>query len=90
MSLVFATFASICTTKTMSTKKPLCFTYTNYLGETSERRVVAKFIWRGVTLWHREVCTFLHAYDIDRKADQDFVLSGILIPVLNIPDEQRC
>ena len=52
--------------------------YTNYRGETGDRRIVPQRIRFGSTEWHREEQWLLDAFDIDRKADRSFAVKDIL------------
>lgn len=53
------------------------FTYANYEGVVSARRVVPFGIWFGSTPWHKEKQWLLRAYDLDKGADRDFALVDI-------------
>jgi hypothetical protein len=48
--------------------------YTNYRGETSERRLTPKGLRYGASEWHREPQWLLTAYDWDKEADREFAL----------------
>lgn len=49
-------------------------TYTNYCGETAERRIIPFEVWFGSTEWHPEPQWLLRAYDCEKKAERDFAL----------------
>lgn len=49
-------------------------TYTNYRGETAERRIIPFEVWFGSTEWHPEPQWLLRAYDCEKKAERDFAL----------------
>lgn len=46
--------------------------YTNWRGETANRRIRIKGFWYGSTDWHPEDSLMLKAYDFDKKAERDF------------------
>ena len=53
----------------------LTFTYTNWRGETAERRVdPAVRLWFGSSEWHPEEQWFLQAFDMDKREERDFAL----------------
>lgn len=49
-------------------------TYTNYRGETADRKIIPSEVWFGSTEWHPEPQWLLRAYDCEKKADRDFAL----------------
>lgn len=53
---------------------PITLTYTNWRGETAERTIVPKRVWFGVTEWHPEPQWLLRAFDVEKRAERDFVL----------------
>jgi hypothetical protein len=53
---------------------PIKFTYTNYKGESSERRARFKALWFGTSWWHKEPQWFVHAEDLDKGERRDFAL----------------
>jgi predicted DNA-binding transcriptional regulator YafY len=52
--------------------------YTNYRGETADRRIIPIRIRFGSTKWHPEPQWLLEAFDVDRGADRAFALSDVL------------
>jgi predicted DNA-binding transcriptional regulator YafY len=52
--------------------------YTNYRGETAERRIVPICIRFGSTEWHPEEQWLLEAFDLDRDATRAFALKDVL------------
>lgn len=50
------------------------FIYTNYRGETAERRIIPLEVWFGSTDWHPEPQWLLKAFDCEKKATRDFAL----------------
>lgn len=50
------------------------FTYTNWKGETAERRAVPIYLFFGTTEWHKEPGWLLRAFDMDKLAERDFAL----------------
>lgn len=52
--------------------------YRNYKGEVRDRRVGPLFWWYGVNEWHKEPGWLLHAVDLDKGAERDFALGGML------------
>ena len=51
--------------------------YTNYRGETSDRRINPISIWFGATDYHTEKQWLLKAFDIDKKEYRDFAMCDI-------------
>lgn len=51
--------------------------YTNYRGETGERKIVPKKIWFGSTEWHPEEQWLLDTYDVEKQADRSFAMKDI-------------
>jgi hypothetical protein len=56
---------------------PLVFSYRNWRGEVSERRVIPIRVWFGATEWHPEPQWFLNANDLDKGETRDFALRDI-------------
>ncbi|SNY93405.1 hypothetical protein SAMN04515647_3700 [Cohaesibacter sp. ES.047] len=55
----------------------LQFTYTNWRGVTSIRKVEPIFIWCGRTEWHPDPQWFLKAFDLEKNEMRDFALADI-------------
>jgi predicted DNA-binding transcriptional regulator YafY len=53
----------------------LRFSYTNYRGEVSLRRVRPISVWVGLTAWHPSEQRFLKALDLDKNEVRDFALT---------------
>lgn len=51
--------------------------YTNYKGETNNRKIIPNKIWFGSTDWHPKKQWLLDAYDIDKKANRSFAMKDI-------------
>jgi predicted DNA-binding transcriptional regulator YafY len=51
--------------------------YTNYRGETTDRRIIPKAIRFASTEWHPEEQWLLDAFDLDRGSDRSFALRDI-------------
>jgi hypothetical protein len=51
--------------------------YTNWKGETAERRIVPGAIWFGSTKWHPAPQFLLRAFDVDKSAVRDFALKDV-------------
>jgi predicted DNA-binding transcriptional regulator YafY len=51
--------------------------YTNYRGETGERKILPKKIWFGSTEWHPEEQWLLEALDVDKNEDRHFAMKDI-------------
>lgn len=62
-------------------------TYTNYRGETAERRIIPFEVLFGSTEWHQEPQWLLRAYDCEKKAYRDFALKDFGKPVA--PGDQK-
>lgn len=56
----------------------LKFTYTNYKGIKSERRVQPNNLWFGSTEYHKKKQWLLCAYDLDKEAFRDFALNDMV------------
>lgn len=52
----------------------LRFTYVNYRGETSRRRVKPTSIWFGSTQWHKEEQWLMRATDLEKDEVRDFAM----------------
>lgn len=52
-------------------------TYTNWRGETSDRRIQIKDIRYGSTEWHQEPQWLLIALDLDKGVDREFALKDM-------------
>lgn len=55
----------------------ITITYTNWRGETADRRIVAREFWFGNTNYHSEDQWLLEAFDLDRWAVRTFSLKDI-------------
>jgi predicted DNA-binding transcriptional regulator YafY len=62
---------------TVGENKAVRIVYTNYRGETGERRIIPKRIWFGATEWHPQAQWLVEAFDLDRQAERSFALSEI-------------
>lgn len=60
-----------------ATDRVVTIVYTNYRGETSERRIIPERIWYGATDWHPEEQWLLEAFDVGRSARRSFALLDI-------------
>ena len=58
-------------------KPPLRFIYTNWEGETRERKVIPVEIWYGKTDFHPKEQWFLKAIDVGKNAQRDFAINDI-------------
>jgi predicted DNA-binding transcriptional regulator YafY len=56
------------------TRRTITFTYTNYKGETDQRRVKPHNVSFEATEWHQEPQPLLEAYDLDRRAMRMFAM----------------
>jgi hypothetical protein len=59
-------------------EQPLIFTYCNYQGEVSVRRVVPERIEFTSTKWHPEAQWILHAFDFDKNAVRGFAMGDMI------------
>lgn len=55
-------------------QEPIQLTYTNWRGETSERKIIPIGVWFGSTDWHPEPQWLLKAHDCEKGAQRDFAL----------------
>ena len=53
---------------------PLLITYTNWRGETAQRRIIPQSVWFGATDWHPEPQWLLKAMDADKGEIRDFAM----------------
>lgn len=58
-------------------KSVVVIRYTNYRGETAERRIIPMRIRFGSSEWHPEEQWLLDAFDLDRGADRSFALKDV-------------
>jgi hypothetical protein len=58
----------------------LTIIYTNWRGETAERRIIPIKPWYGTTEWHPDPGWLIKAWDIEKDAERDFAWSGIAHP----------
>lgn len=54
------------------------FTYKNWKGETSERKLIPMNLYRGTTEFHKEEQLLLIAFDIDKKDIRTFAIKDII------------
>lgn len=57
---------------------PATFTYVNYKGVRTERRVMPLQLWYGRSDYYADPQWFIRAWDLDRNATRDFALQYIL------------
>lgn len=55
---------------------PVKVRYTNWRGETAERKIQPLYLWFGSTEWHPEPQWLITARDLDKGVERDFALSG--------------
>ena len=53
------------------------FTYTNWKGETKQRRAVLTCLWWGSNEWHKEPQLLVYGYDLDKKAPRTYAVKDI-------------
>lgn len=58
-------------------EKKVVVQYTNYRGETSNRRIEVAHVWYGATQWHTEPQWFAMAWDCDKREYRDFALKDM-------------
>jgi len=61
-------------------QRELTFTYTNYSGATTIRRVLPVAIRFGTSPWHPEPCWLLRARDLDADEEREFDMRNIQPP----------
>lgn len=59
------------------TKQEVLIFYTNYRGQTAERRIRPLRIWFGGNEWHPEPQWLLEAIDVEKGAERTFTLSSV-------------
>jgi hypothetical protein len=64
-----------------STEAPVTLTYTNWKGETAQRRIIPRRIWFGSTAWHPEPQWILTALDVDKDKERHFALKDFGQPI---------
>jgi len=57
--------------------QPLTIQYTNWKGDTRERRILPKAVRFGATKWHPEPQFLLRAFDVEKNAEREFALKDI-------------
>ncbi len=57
---------------------PVRFIYRNHRGEVATRHVIVLRFSFGESEWHPGPQVFLHAYDLDRRAERAFALKDII------------
>lgn len=62
----------------MDAESVVIIRYTNYRGETADRRIVPIRIRFGSTEWHPEPQWLLEAFDLDRGANRAFAMRDVL------------
>ncbi|WP_421983415.1 hypothetical protein [Roseibium sp.] len=67
----------------------LSFTYTNYRGETSQRRVKPLHLWHGSTEHHPKPTLLLCGLDLDKNAERDFKLTDIDMSTMRRTDAKE-
>lgn len=55
----------------------ISFTYTNWKGETKERRAVFTLLQWGCNEWHKEPQLLIYGYDLDKKAPRTYAAKDI-------------
>ena len=60
-----------------TTSPEIEFTYTNWKGETKERRAVLSSLWWGSNEWHPEPQLLAHGYDLDKKAQRTYAIKDM-------------
>ena len=63
--------------KAIEEAKEIRFSYTNYLGETSERRVMPLNLYEGVREYHPDFQWLLLAQDSDKNEIRNFAVKYI-------------
>jgi predicted DNA-binding transcriptional regulator YafY len=58
-------------------RKAVCIVYTNYRGETAQRRIVPQRVWFGATEWHPGEQWLLDAFDLEKGSPRSFALRDI-------------
>jgi hypothetical protein len=55
----------------------IVFTYTNWKGETGERKAIIKEFFFGANDYHPEVQFMIRAFDVDKLAERTFAAKDI-------------
>ena len=53
------------------------FTYTNWKGETKQRRAVFTTLFWGSNEWHKEPQLLIYGYDLDKRASRTYAVKDI-------------
>ncbi len=61
----------------MNKEQTVRIMYTNYRGETGERKIIPQRIYFGKTDYHPEEQWLLVAFDIDKNAERTFAIKDI-------------
>lgn len=64
---------------------PLTFSYLNYRGEVSVRRVQSPHLYWGSTDWHPAPGWLMRAWDVDKQAWRDFATADMVF----VPHDQE-
>jgi predicted DNA-binding transcriptional regulator YafY len=57
--------------------KAVSIVYTNYRGETAQRRIIPQRVWFGATKWHPDEQWLLDAFDVEKQSPRSFALRDI-------------
>lgn len=57
---------------------PLVFTYKNYKGAVSQRKVIPFHVYYGTTDFYTEPCWLLRCFDVYKKQERDFRMSDMV------------
>jgi predicted DNA-binding transcriptional regulator YafY len=58
--------------------------YTNWKGETRNRRIIAYSLWYGSTEWHPEQGLFIRGLDLEKNEVRDFRLEDFNMEMLRV------
>ena len=61
----------------LKSQNPFVFSYTNWRGKRSTRRVIPRSVWYGASEYHSGQQWFMRAYDIEKQSVRDFALDDI-------------
>lgn len=59
------------------------FIYTNWKGQTTNRRIQNPTLWYGESKYHKGAQWFFHAFDLEKDDFRDFAVADILTFVDN-------
>lgn len=73
-------------------KPEVNFTYTNWKGETGERKAIFTLVYFGTTHYHPEPQWLVEAFDLDKEDTRIFAMkdmSGVVVVPVDEPKKKK-